>query len=165
MTSNIGVRQLKDFGAGGVGFKTKAREEAKDDMAKAVIQSALQRTFSPEFLNRVDDVVIFNSLEREHISEIIDIALKDVYKRLEEMEYKLTLSDEAKDFVAEKGFDPQYGARPLNRAIQKYLEDPLAKFILNDEMRKGALIATFDKEKQEVVITKESVEEEQEVEN
>ena len=164
MTSNIGVRQLKDFGAGGVGFKTKAREEAKDDMAKAVIQSALQRTFSPEFLNRVDDVVIFNSLEREHISEIIDIALKDVYKRLEEMEYKLTLSDEAKDFVAEKGFDPQYGARPLNRAIQKYLEDPLAEFILNDEMRKGALIATFDKEKQEVVITKESVEEEQEVE-
>lgn len=160
MTSNIGVRQLKDFGAGGVGFKTQAREEAKDEMAKAVIQSALQRTFSPEFLNRVDDVVIFNSLEREHISQIIDIALKDVYKRLEEMEYKLTLSDEAKDFVAEKGFDPQYGARPLNRAIQKYLEDPLAEFILNDEMRKGSLIATFDKEKKEVVITKESVEQE-----
>jgi ATP-dependent Clp protease ATP-binding subunit ClpC len=158
MTSNIGVRQLKDFGAGGVGFQTKAREEAKDEMAKAVIQTALQRTFSPEFLNRVDDVVIFNSLEREHIFQIIDIALKDVYKRLEEMEYKLILSDDAKAFIADKGFDPQYGARPLNRAIQKYLEDPLAEFILNDESKRGMLEATFDKEEKKVIITKQPVE-------
>jgi ATP-dependent Clp protease ATP-binding subunit ClpC len=138
MTSNIGVRQLKDFGAG-VGFATKAREDASEEMSKSVIQNALKRTFSPEFLNRIDDVVIFNSLDQEDIFKIIDITLGDLYKRLGNMGYGLTLTEEAKKFVAEKGFDPQFGARPLHRAIQKYLEDPLAEFILKESPSKDAV--------------------------
>jgi ATP-dependent Clp protease ATP-binding subunit ClpC len=153
MTSNIGVRQLKDFGSG-VGFATESREKSKDEMTKSVIQNALQRTFSPEFLNRIDDVVIFNSLNQGDIFQIIDIALKDVYKRLEVMGYQLDLSDETKKFLAEKGYDPQYGARPLHRAIQKHLEDPLAEFILNDEEKKGSLKATFNEKDKKVEITK-----------
>ena len=137
MTSNIGVRQLKDFGQG-VGFATKARQEAAEDNSRSVISAALKRTFSPEFLNRIDDVVIFNSLAKEEIFRIIDITLRDLYKRLEGMGYKLELSDEAKEFVAGKGYDPQYGARPLHRAIQKYIEDPLAEFILQNNPGEGA---------------------------
>ena len=137
MTSNIGVRQLKDFGQG-VGFATQSREDKKEEYSKSIISNALKRTFSPEFLNRIDDVVIFNSLDQDHIFQIIDISLKDLYKRLEGMGYGLTLSDEAKKFVAEKGFDPQFGARPLHRAIQKYLEDPLAEFILNENPSEGS---------------------------
>jgi ATP-dependent Clp protease ATP-binding subunit ClpC len=152
MTSNIGVRQLKDFGQG-VGFATKARQEAADDLTKNVIQSALKRTFSPEFLNRIDDVVIFNSLDREHIHKIIDITLTDLYKRMATMGFVLSLTDEAKDFVAEKGFDPQFGARPLHRAIQKYIEDPLAEFILNEAPAEGSsLVADLNKETQELFI-------------
>lgn len=139
MTSNIGVRQLKDFGQG-VGFATQARQEAAKDHSKGVIQNALKRTFSPEFLNRIDDVVIFNSLGQEEIFKIIDITLKDLHGRLEGMGYTLTLTEDAKKFVAEKGFDPQFGARPLHRAIQKYLEDPLAEFILNEDLEDGAAL-------------------------
>ena len=143
MTSNIGVRQLKDFGQG-VGFATKSRIEQAQDDNKAVIQNALKRTFSPEFLNRIDDVVIFNSLDQEDIFKIIDISLKDLFKRLKDMgEYQLELTDDAKKFVAEKGFDPQFGARPLHRAIQKYLEDPLADFILNNNPGDGAALKAF----------------------
>ncbi len=145
MTSNIGVRQLKDFGQG-VGFETRARREAAEDHTKSVIQNALKRTFSPEFLNRIDDVVIFNSLDKEHIFKIIDIALKELYGRLEEMGFSLSLTDEAKQFVAEKGFDPQFGARPLHRAIQKYLEDPLAEFILNESPEEGSKLQAELKE-------------------
>ncbi len=137
MTSNIGVRQLKDFGQG-VGFATKARQEAADEHSKSVIQNALKRTFSPEFLNRIDDVVIFNSLSQEDIFKIIDITLKDLHKRLNNMEYSLVLSEAAKKFVAEKGYDPQFGARPLHRAIQKYVEDPLAEFILSENPAEGS---------------------------
>ena len=152
MTSNIGVRQLKDFGQG-VGFATKARQEAAEDLTKNVIQSALKRTFSPEFLNRIDDVVIFNSLDRQHIHQIIDITLTDLYKRMATMGFVLSLTDEAKDFVAEKGFDPQFGARPLHRAIQKYIEDPLAEFILNESPAEGSsLVADLNKETQELFI-------------
>ncbi len=136
MTSNIGVRQLKDFGQG-VGFQTKARKDNAGDHASSVIQNAMKRTFSPEFLNRIDDVVIFNSLEREDIHQIIDLTLKDLYGRLEVMGFNLELSSEAKDFLSDKGFDPQFGARPLHRAIQKYLEDPLAEVILNQELKEG----------------------------
>ncbi len=136
MTSNIGVRQLKDFGQG-VGFATKSRMEAAEDSAKGVIRDALKKTFAPEFLNRIDDVVIFNSLDKEEIFQIIDITLKDVFKRLEGLGYQLLLSDEAKNFVAEKGYDPQFGARPLNRAIQKYIEDPLAEFLLSENPPEG----------------------------
>jgi ATP-dependent Clp protease ATP-binding subunit ClpC len=157
MTSNIGVRQLKDFGQG-VGFATKSRQEAAEDTTKAVIQNALKRTFSPEFLNRIDDVVVFNSLGKEEISKIIDITLKDLHRRLATMNFKLVISDEAKSFVAEKGFDPQFGARPLNRAIQKYLEDPLAEFILNDQPQENALleaILTDEKDNLRIVLAKE----------
>lgn len=146
MTSNIGVRQLKDFGQG-VGFATKARTDNAEENSKAVINTALKRTFSPEFLNRIDDVVIFNSLGQEEIFSIIDIALADLYKRLSGLEFSLELDDKAKKFVAEKGFDPQFGARPLHRAIQKYIEDPLAEFILNNNPEGGAkLTATMNEE-------------------
>ena len=139
MTSNIGVRQLKDFGQG-VGFNTEARRKAAEDHTKGVIQNALKRTFSPEFLNRIDDVVIFNSLDQDDIFKIIDISLGDLYKRLQGMNYSLVLSDGAKKFVAEKGFDPQFGARPLHRAIQKYIEDPLAEFILGTNPAEGSIL-------------------------
>jgi ATP-dependent Clp protease ATP-binding subunit ClpC len=156
MTSNIGARQLKDFGQG-VGFATKAREENVEENSKAVINNALKRTFSPEFLNRIDDVVIFNSLTQDNIFKIIDIALADLYKRLSDLEFTMTLSEEAKKFVAEKGFDPQFGARPLHRAIQKYIEDPLAEFILNNNPEGGAkLVAVLNDEKDELSITQET---------
>ncbi|MEM1321746.1 MAG: ATP-dependent Clp protease ATP-binding subunit [Bacteroidota bacterium] len=153
MTSNIGVRQLKDFGQG-VGFATKARVEAAEDHSKGVIQNALKRTFSPEFLNRIDDVVIFNSLDQDDIFKIIDITLRDLLKRLDGMGYSLRLSEEAKKFVSEKGFDPQFGARPLHRAIQKYIEDPLAEFILNQNPAEGSVFeAVLNKEGEGLDIT------------
>ncbi len=152
MTSNIGVRELKDFGQG-VGFQTKARAEAAGEHSKTVIQTALKRTFSPEFLNRIDDIVIFNSLQQEHIFKIIDLTLDDVYKRIEKLGFKLILTAEAKKFLAEKGFDPQYGARPLHRAIQKYLEDPLAETILGGSAEEGTVYeAALDAEAQKLVI-------------
>ncbi len=129
MTSNIGVRKLKDFGTG-LGFQTQARQESAEDMAKGVIETALKKTFSPEFLNRIDDVIIFNSLEKAEIFKIIDLALKSLYKRTAELNFTLQIEETAKNFIAEKGYDPQFGARPLNRAIQRYLEDPLADFLL-----------------------------------
>ncbi len=147
MTSNIGVRQLKDFGDG-VGFATAARQMTSDENNKAVIEKALKRTFSPEFLNRIDDVMIFNSLTRENIFKIIDILMRDVMKRLSSLGFSLELTEEAKSFLAEKGYDQQFGARPLHRAIQKYLEDPLAEEILNTNIKSGdLLIADLDKEK------------------
>ena len=153
MTSNIGVRQLKDFGMG-VGFATSARQEQVEDHSKSVIQNALKKTFSPEFLNRIDDVVIFNSLTKENIFKIIDISLSDLFKRLNGMSFTVELTDEAKEFVAEKGFDPQFGARPLNRAIQKYIEDPLAEFILANNPEEGSrLVATLNKEEGFLVIS------------
>ena len=150
MTSNIGVRQLKDFGEG-VGFATAARQQTTDENNKAVIEKALKRTFSPEFLNRIDDVVIFNSLTKEHIFEIIEILMKSVFKRLENLGFSLELTGEAKSFIADKGYDSQFGARPLHRAIQKYLEDPLAEEILNMNVKAGdILIADFDAENQQI---------------
>jgi ATP-dependent Clp protease ATP-binding subunit ClpC len=146
MTSNIGVRQLKDFGEG-VGFATQARLQNADDNHKAVIEKALKRTFSPEFLNRIDDVIIFNSLTKEHIFEIIDILMKGVMKRLNNLGFSLVLTPEAKEFLADKGYDQQFGARPLHRAIQKYLEDPLAEEILNMHIKQGDILkADLDKE-------------------
>uniref|UniRef100_UPI004048197E ATP-dependent Clp protease ATP-binding subunit n=2 Tax=Roseivirga sp. TaxID=1964215 RepID=UPI004048197E len=136
MTSNIGVRDLKDFGAG-IGFNTQTRKENEDNVIKDTIQRALKKTFSPEFLNRLDDVIIFNSLGREDIHKIIDITLKKLLNRIDEMGYKVELTETAKDFLADKGFDPQYGARPLNRAIQKYLEDQIAEELLKGEINEG----------------------------
>ncbi|MBV9960650.1 MAG: ATP-dependent Clp protease ATP-binding subunit [Parafilimonas sp.] len=150
MTSNIGVRQLKDFGEG-VGFATAARVQNADENNKAVIEKALKRTFSPEFLNRIDDVVIFNSLNKENIFEIIDILMKGVMKRLNNMGFSLEITKEAKEFIAEKGYDVQFGARPLHRAIQKYLEDSLAEEILKLNVKQGdILIADLDKENQKI---------------
>ncbi|MEI6311174.1 MAG: ATP-dependent Clp protease ATP-binding subunit [Bacteroidota bacterium] len=152
MTSNIGARDLKDFGTG-VGFATKTKVENEDEQNKGVIIKALKKTFSPEFLNRIDDVVMFNSLKKTDIYQIIDIVLKDVYKRINELGYSITLTLEAKDFLSEKGYDPAYGARPLHRAIQKYLEDPLAEEILNANLKEGdVLVADFDKENNKLKI-------------
>ena len=146
MTSNIGARQLKDFGDG-VGFTTQAKADNLDENNKAVIEKALKRTFSPEFLNRIDDVVIFNSLTKENIFEIIDILMNGVTKRLANLGFSLELTKEAKEFLVEKGYDQQFGARPLHRAIQKYLEDPLAEEILNMNVKSGDMLeADLDKE-------------------
>ena len=153
MTSNIGVRQLKDFGEG-VGFATSSRVSNAEENNKAVIEKALKRTFSPEFLNRVDDVIIFNSLERHHIFEIIDILMKGVMKRLTNLGFSLELTEEAKIFIADKGYDQAFGARPLHRAIQKYLEDPLAEEILSMQIKPGdIMIADLDKENQKIHFT------------
>lgn len=151
MTSNIGARQLKDFGEG-VGFATKTRQENQEENNRAVIEKALKRTFSPEFLNRIDDVIIFNSLSKENIFEIIDILMKGVMNRLSNLGFSLELSAEAKDFIADKGYDSNFGARPLHRAIQKYLEDPLAEEILNMSIKAGdVMIAELDKEAGKII--------------
>ncbi len=139
MTSNIGSRQLKDFGQG-VGFTTSTRQSNMDENARSVIENSLKKAFAPEFLNRIDDVVIFNSLTKEDIHKIIDIELFSLNKRIEEMGYKLKLSDGAKDFIADKGFDSSFGARPLKRAVQKYIEDPLAEEIIKAELHPGDTI-------------------------
>lgn len=147
MTSNLGSRQLKDFGTG-VGFGTTARDQSKQDLEKGVIQSALKKAFAPEFLNRIDDVVLFNSLKRADIHEIIDIELKGLLSRVAELGYKISLSEEAKDFVADEGFDEAFGARPLARALQKLIEDPLAERIIGKQLKEGdeVIIELKDKE-------------------
>ncbi|SET73360.1 ATP-dependent Clp protease ATP-binding subunit [Hymenobacter actinosclerus] len=139
MTSNIGARDLQDFGAG-IGFGTKSRQDNMDELTKGTITNALKKTFSPEFLNRLDDVVVFNSLEKKDIHKIIDISLSKLLSRIQTLGYKVELTEAAKDFVAEKGYDPKYGARPLNRAIQKYIEDPIAEEILKAEVAQGDVI-------------------------
>jgi len=153
MTSNIGTRQLKDFGQG-VGFNTRTTPEDENEHNKYVIQKALKRAFAPEFLNRVDDVVIFNSLEKSHINQIIDIELKGFYQRIEALKYKLTISPEAKDFISEKGFDPQFGARPLKRAIQKYLEDEIAEVIIGNDIKEGDIISVDLTETKDKIVAK-----------
>jgi ATP-dependent Clp protease ATP-binding subunit ClpC len=152
MTSNIGARQLSDFGSG-VGFGTKAKTDTVEKDNKGVVESALRKAFAPEFLNRIDDVVMFNSLKREDIHLIIDIELKKLYSRLHDLGYKIELSEDAKDFISDKGFDEKFGARPLKRAIQKYLEDPLAEEIIKSNLSEGDTInVSLDKEKQELII-------------
>lgn len=147
MTSNIGARQLKDFGSG-VGFSTSAKLLNEDENTKSVIKKALTKTFSPEFLNRIDDVLIFNSLDKPQIHQIIDIILVGVFKRLSDLGYVIELTEQAKDFISDKGYDPQFGARPLHRAIQKYLEDPLAEEILNQNIESGDfIVADVDNDK------------------
>ncbi len=152
MTSNIGVRDLKDFGSG-IGFASKAKQANEEEQMKSTIQNALKRVFSPEFLNRLDDVIIFNSLQREHIHSIIDITLGKLFKRITAIGYTVELTDKAKDFIAEKGYDHQFGARPLNRAIQKYLEDPVAEEILKGEVTEGGtILADYEGTGEELVI-------------
>lgn len=136
MTSNVGARQLKDFGQG-VGFGTAAKVAQADDNSKSIIENALKKTFAPEFLNRIDDVIVFNALEKHDIDQIIELELEKLYARIKELGYTLTLSDKAKAFIAEKGFDKQFGARPLKRAIQKYVEDSLAEEIITSKIGSG----------------------------
>ncbi len=136
MTSNIGARQLADFGSG-VGFGTKAKEEQKTEHARSVVQAALRKAFSPEFLNRVDDMIMFNSLKREDIHKIIDIELSKLYSRINDLGFTIELTDKAKDFIVEKGYDEKFGARPLKRAIQKFIEDPLAEEIIKGTLVEG----------------------------
>ncbi|HEX4887185.1 MAG TPA: ATP-dependent Clp protease ATP-binding subunit [Luteibaculaceae bacterium] len=150
MTSNIGARQLSDFGTG-VGFGTKARQESETDDVKSIIANALKKTFAPEFLNRIDDVIMFASLKKEDIFKIIDIELKYLYDRIESLGYKVSLSQVAKDFIAEKGYDEKFGARPLKRALQKYVEDPLAEEIINQKVKEGDKIL-IDLENDEIKI-------------
>ena len=152
MTSNIGSRQLKDFGQG-VGFGTAAKSDQEDSHAKSVIENALKKTFAPEFLNRIDDVVVFNTLTRQHIHKIIDIELSKLYNRIDGLGYTLKLSESAKDYIADKGFDKKYGARPLKRAIQKYIEDSLAEEIINSKLKEGDSISIdLDKKTNDLII-------------
>ena len=147
MTSNIGARQLKDFGQG-IGFNTASKKENVDNHSKGVIEKALKKAFSPEFLNRIDDVIVFNNLNKEDINKIIDIEMKNLLKRIDALGYSVKITAKAKDFIAEKGFDAKFGARPLKRAIQKYFEDPLSEKIINAQIKEGDVIkVSLNKEK------------------
>ena len=150
MTSNIGTRQLKDFGSG-VGFNTRTDER---DYSQGVIQKALNKAFAPEFLNRIDDIIRFDSLDRDALFKIIGIELRGFLGRMEKLGYSFEITEAAKDYIASKGYDQQFGARPLKRAIQKYLEDPMAELIINSELLAGDTIAVdYDKEADKIVTT------------
>ncbi|MBW6501662.1 MAG: ATP-dependent Clp protease ATP-binding subunit [Bacteroidales bacterium] len=152
LTSNIGTRQIAEFGHG-IGFDTAAKKATRDEQTKSILQKALQKTFAPEFLNRVDDVIMFNSLGKEEINKIIDLELKGLYERVNSLGYQLKIAPAARDFIAERGFDANYGARPLKRAIQKYLEDPMAEVLIKAELLEGETInVTFNTEKSEIKI-------------
>ncbi len=152
MTSNIGSRQLSEFGRG-VGFSTQNKSVDDGENSKYIIEKALKKAFAPEFLNRIDDVIMFNALNKDHIHEIIDIELKGLYERVNSLNYKLKISAAAKDFIAEKGYDPQFGARPLKRAIQKYLEDEMAEVIIRASVVQGDTISVgFDKKTEKIKI-------------
>ena len=150
MTSNVGTRKLKEFGTG-VGFNTSAKLSAADEHAKGVITNALKKSFAPEFLNRIDDVILFNSLSKEDIHKIIDIELAKLFSRVHDLGFKIQLTNEAKDYIANKGYDKEYGARPLKRAIQKYLEDTLAEEILTSKLSEGDTVKVdFDEKNSEI---------------
>jgi ATP-dependent Clp protease ATP-binding subunit ClpC len=153
MTSNIGSRQLKEFGQG-IGYNTSAKQQNKSGIAQSIIENALKKAFAPEFLNRIDDVIIFNSLERKDIHKIIDIELKQLYNRIENLGYKINLTEAIKDYIVEKGWDAQFGARPLKRAIQKYIEDALAEEIIKSKLHEGDIInMDYDTTTEEIKIT------------
>lgn len=152
MTSNVGSRELKDFGAG-VGFSTTATQAGKGKVAHSVLENALKKNFAPEFLNRIDDIVFFNNLEQEDIIKIIDIELGKLIKRMEAMGLQAEISQKTKEFLAEKGWDSNYGARPLKRAIQKYVEDLLADEILKQSFEKHPKVfVDYDDLLEEVII-------------
>ncbi len=152
MTSNIGARQLQEFG-GGVGFSTAAKTNQADENSKRILENALKKSFAPEFLNRIDDVIVFNTLEKDDIHKIIDIELEKLLSRISDLGYKLTLTKEAKDFIVDKGFDKKYGARPLKRAIQKYIEDALAEKIVNSSLKEGdAIVMDYNDENKALTI-------------
>ena len=153
MTSNIGARQLADFGTG-VGFGTKTQVDQVVENSKVVIQNALRKAFSPEFLNRVDDMIIFHSLKREDIHKIIDLELEKLFGRIISLGYTIEMSDKAKDFICDKGYDEKFGARPLKRAIQKYIEDPLAEEIVKANLSEGdKILLDIEEGKEELKVT------------
>src|SRR5690606_30160732 len=163
MTSNIGVRQLKEFGQG-VGFTTTAKETQADAHSRGVIETALKRAFAPEFLNRIDDVIVFNSLTKENIFKIIDIELRSLFERIESLGHSISLTDKAKDYIAEKGYDSNFGAGPLKRAIQKHLEDPIAEEILKGDLKPNGLITVdLDEEKNEIIVRAENTDDDNSV--
>ncbi len=152
MTSNIGARQLQDFGTG-VGFGTSSRNSQEEADKKGVIENALKKAFAPEFLNRIDDLIVFNALKKEDIHQIIDIELSKLFHRVTDLGYNIKLTDEAKDYIADKGYDEKFGARPLKRAIQKYLEDPIAEEIISSNIKTGeTLLVDFNKETEEITM-------------
>ena len=152
MTSNIGARQLKDFGQG-VGFGTQTKTDGVEENTKGIIESALKKAFAPEFLNRIDDVIMFNSLSKDNIHSIIDIELGNLFSRIQKLGFTIKITDAAKDFIVEKGYDENYGARPLKRAIQKYLEDPMAEEMIKNNLTEGDEIEVdYNKEKEEIVV-------------
>ena len=154
MTSNIGARDIQDFGSG-IGFETKSRSDNINENLNSTIDKALQRTFNPEFINRLDDFIIFNSLTKDDLYKIIDINLQKLYLKANEIGYSIKLTDKAKDFLIEKGYNPKYGARPLERAIQKYLEDVIAEEILSGELKKGDIIlASYDPKSKSIAVKK-----------
>jgi len=152
LTSNIGTRQISEFGHG-IGFDTQAKKTTRDEQTKSILQKALQKTFAPEFLNRIDDIIIFNSLEKEDIDKIIDLELQGLYDRVKSLGYQLKIATAARDFIADRGFDATYGARPLKRAIQKYLEDPMAEVLIKEGPGDGDIINVgFNSTKSEIRI-------------
>ena len=159
MTSNVGARQLKDFGTG-VGFGTAAKNAQTEEHSKGIIENALKKAFAPEFLNRIDDVIVFNALEKHDIDKIIDIEMDKLYDRVKDLGYTLKLSEAAKDYIADKGFDKQFGARPLKRAIQKYVEDALAEEIITSKIHEGdQIFMDLDETAQELKIEIKKLEE------
>jgi ATP-dependent Clp protease ATP-binding subunit ClpC len=159
MTSNLGARQLQDFGTG-VGFGTSSRANQEESEKKGVIENALKRAFAPEFLNRVDDLIVFNALKKEDIHRIIDIELEKLFTRVTDLGYNIKLTDSAKDYIAEKGFDEKFGARPLKRALQKYLEDPLAEQIIDAGFKTGdTLMVDYNKESDKIEMKTEKAKE------
>jgi ATP-dependent Clp protease ATP-binding subunit ClpC len=152
MTSNIGTRELDEYGKG-VGFQTKARQAGMNDRAKGIIENALRKVFKPEFLNRVDDIVMFNQLKKKDLEKIIDIELQGLYKRVEELGISISFSPKAKDFLIEKGYDEKFGARPLKRAIQRYVEDMIAEYIISHPIKeKVKLQIVYNKRKDELKV-------------
>jgi len=169
LTSNIGTRQIAEFGHG-IGFDTSTKKSTRDEQTKSILQKALQKTFAPEFLNRIDDVIMFNSLGKEEINQIIDLELKGLYERVKSLGYQLKIVPAARDYIAERGFDANYGARPLKRAIQKYLEDPMAEILIKAGPSDGDIINVgFDSAKSEIKIKikkkKENTEDKEEAED
>ncbi|OFY58075.1 MAG: Clp protease ClpC [Bacteroidetes bacterium RBG_19FT_COMBO_42_10] len=152
LTSNIGTRQISEFGHG-IGFDTQTKKATRDEQTKSILQKALQKTFAPEFLNRIDDVIMFNSLGKEEINKIIDLELKGLFDRVKALGYQLKIAPAARDFIAERGFDANFGARPLKRAIQKYLEDPMAEVLIKAGPSDGNVINVgFNTAKSEIKI-------------
>ena len=152
MTSNVGTRQLKDFGRG-IGFIAGGGDVPDTEYSRSIIQKALNKAFAPEFLNRVDDIIMFDQLSKESLYEIIDLELNGLYKRVKELGYKVVITDAAKEFVADKGYDVQFGARPLKRAIQKYIEDEMAEMIIRTGIKEGeTVVVDFDSEMQRITM-------------